>query len=244
MFSTLRAYKHDVQMKVVLLPGLDGTGILFKPLLDVFPKDIIPLVISYPPDATLSYKELVDFVLDQLPEENFILVAESFSGPIAYQVVLRKPGNLLSVIFVATFLSYPRRLLIKFSRLLPISLLLKLPIPDFVLKLLLFGPVTNNQLIDLFRQSMKQVSANVLSFRLREIANLPTEHQPCDIKATYLQATDDKLVPSSCLKDFERMFKNLSVLQVKSSHFILQTNPITCTDVLTKEIRLTKNHSA
>lgn len=81
-------------MKVVLLPGLDGTGILFKPLTDVLSKDIDYLVISYPADRNLNYQELVEYVMGQLPKEDFILVGESFSGPIAYQIALRKPKTI------------------------------------------------------------------------------------------------------------------------------------------------------
>jgi hypothetical protein len=41
-------------MKLVFLPGFDGTGNLFKPLLDIFPDSIETLIISYPTDKNLS----------------------------------------------------------------------------------------------------------------------------------------------------------------------------------------------
>ena len=47
-------------MKLVFLPGMDGTGKLFSPL------------------------------LQELPEDDFILIAESFSGPIGYELSKRK----------------------------------------------------------------------------------------------------------------------------------------------------------
>lgn len=52
---------------IILLPGLDGTGVLFKPL--------------------------VGFVLDRLPDSEFVLLGESFSGPIALRVAARKPAG-------------------------------------------------------------------------------------------------------------------------------------------------------
>ena len=95
-------------MKIVLLPGLDGTGLMFKPFIDVLPKDIEPLVISYPNDKRLGYEELIEYVLTELPDnDDYILIGESFSGPVAYQLALRKPENLRAVIFVASFLSRP-----------------------------------------------------------------------------------------------------------------------------------------
>lgn len=47
-------------MKVVLLPGLDGTGVLFKPLIDVLSSEINVQIISYPPDEKLG-----DYILDK-----------------------------------------------------------------------------------------------------------------------------------------------------------------------------------
>jgi len=47
-------------MKVVLLPGLDGTGILFKPFIDALPSEANIQVISYPSATKLSYQELTE----------------------------------------------------------------------------------------------------------------------------------------------------------------------------------------
>ena len=230
-------------MKIVLLPGLDGTGILFNPLIDALPDNTDSLIIDYPANEKLSYSKLVDYVIDQLPNEKFVLVGESFSGPIAYQIAHFMPDKVVSVIFVATFLSNPRKLLLKASSFLPISLLLSIPIPTFIIKMLLLDSSANTNIINLFKKSLKQVSPNVLSFRLQEIAKLANRHQLCGINSIYIQATDDKLVPNNCIKDFKAMFSNLKIFKVKGSHFILQTNPIACAEIITNEIRLITSHS-
>ncbi len=231
-------------MKIVLLPGLDGTGVLFKPFIDALLSDIDSLIITYPPDVKLSYLELVNFVMAQLPSEKFVLVGESFSGPIAYQIALRKPDNLSSVIYVATFLSNPSRVLLKLAHMLPVSFLLALPMPKFIIKSLLLGVDANKQIIGLFKQSIKQVSPSVLSFRLQEIAKLSNSHQPCEVKSTYIQATNDKLVSKGCVMDFKKVFNNLSVFQIKGPHFILQANPVACADIVANEVRLITNGSS
>ena len=231
-------------MKVILLPGLDGTGVLFKPLLDALPSNIGSLIIDYPANKKLSYPELVNYVIDKLPNERFVLVGESFSGPIAYQIALLMPDKVASVIFVATFLSNPRKFLLRLSSFLPISLLLSLPIPTLIIKSLLLGYSANTEIIGLFRQSLKQVSPQVLSFRLQEISKLTNRHQLCDITSIYIQATDDRLVPDNCVKDFRTVFKNLKIFKVKGAHFILQANPIACAEIMAKEIRLITRHSS
>ena len=74
-------------MKLILLPGMDGTGILFQPFLDIFPEEIETQIITFPCNEKLSYQELISYVCDKLPKDNdFVILAESFSGPIAYEI--------------------------------------------------------------------------------------------------------------------------------------------------------------
>jgi len=56
-------------MRIILLPGLDGTGDLFKPLLAQLSNDIKSniMVVSYPTDLELSYPALVEYVRGKLP---------------------------------------------------------------------------------------------------------------------------------------------------------------------------------
>lgn len=65
-------------MKLVLLPGPDGTGRLFEPFLRALPSHLSPVIISYPTDQPLSYAELVRFVRQQVrSDEDYVLLAES-----------------------------------------------------------------------------------------------------------------------------------------------------------------------
>lgn len=70
-------------MRLVLLPGLDGTGRLFQPLLAHLPSTIDPLVISYS-NLAGTYAEMLPAARKELPPDRpFVLLAESFSGPAA-----------------------------------------------------------------------------------------------------------------------------------------------------------------
>ena len=230
-------------MKVVLLPGLDGTGILFKPFIEVLSSEIKVQVISYPTDKKLSYPELVDFVLSKLPNEDFILVGESFSGPIAYQVALNKPEHLLSVVFVATFLTAPKKKLLNLTKILPTKLFLKMPIPNVLVKNYLFGSGISDEIIELFKKTLKIVSPEIFLFTLGEISKLHRHQEACDIKAIYIQATDDKLVPNSSVEKFKKVFKNITILCLEGTHFILQANPMACAEIIENEIRLITRRS-
>ncbi len=219
-------------MNLVMLPGLDGTGDLFKPFIEVLPEEINVFIISYPANIKQSYDELVELVLTQIPDDEFILLGESFSGYIAHQVVLRNPKNIKAVIFVASFLENPRPRLLGVSKYLPMQYLISENIPKLVIKLFLFGTGISNKIITLFRKSLKKVSPDVLSYRLQEITKITSDNKSCSINASYIQASNDKLVPKRCVDVFKRTYKNIRVFEINGSHFILQGNPLACLEVV------------
>ena len=82
-------------MKLILLPGLDGTGNLFEPFVAHLPEEFPATIISYPTDQKLNYEQLKNLVIRQLPnDEPFALIAESFSGAIAVLIATEAPPNL------------------------------------------------------------------------------------------------------------------------------------------------------
>src|SRR4051812_12200514 len=69
--------------QLVLLPGLDGSGRLFQPLLAELPKWIEPVVVAYPPERA-RFDDLVPIARERLPHSGaFASLGESFSGPLA-----------------------------------------------------------------------------------------------------------------------------------------------------------------
>ena len=224
-------------MRVILLPGLDGTGLLFKPLLDELPNDIVTEVISYPVNENLDYMALEKLIRSQLPkDEGFILVAESFSGVLAYNIAKNKPHNLKSIIFVASFLKPPIRYL-KLFNWLPLSLIFKLPIPDFFLRYYMFGKNISSSIINLFKESIYMVTGNVLSYRFREVSNLRVDVDRLNVPCIYIHAEDDNLVPIVNLDIFREVIPDLKVVYMRGPHFILQSNPTECAVVIIDEYR-------
>jgi surfactin synthase thioesterase subunit len=222
-------------MKIILLPGLDGTGALFKPFIDLLPKDIEPVIIQYPLNEQLTYSEICDLVMSQLPEdEEYILVGESFSGPIVYEIAYKKPKNIKSVIFIASFLSNPRPNILKLLRFVPLKLMLFMPIPRFIVKLFVLGGLANDEIMKLFMATIKRIPANQLVFRLNEIAKLTMKEYKCNVKAIYIQASSDKLVPKKSLEEFKDKFKELKIFKVEGSHFVMQVNPSSCLKVIVR----------
>ncbi len=94
--------------KVVLLPGLDGTEVLFRPLLGELRNEA--QVVEYPRAQPSSYSDLLPRVLDALPaDEEYLLLGWSFSGPLALQAALTSPPGLRGVVLCASFVRKPLR---------------------------------------------------------------------------------------------------------------------------------------
>ena len=49
-------------MRLLILPGMDGTDLLFDAFLAALPKWIDPTVVHYPSDRVMSYDELLDWI--------------------------------------------------------------------------------------------------------------------------------------------------------------------------------------
>ncbi len=221
-------------MKIVLLPGLDGTGELFTPLIDKLPKFVETQIIKYDTQKKQSYQELVDYVISKLPDDDFVLLAESFSGFIAYQIGLKKLENLKHIILVATFLQNPRPILLN---LITNSYILSLPIPKIIIKIFFLGFSTNIKTINLFQKVIKKVSHEVLYFRLQDIKKLKFKREDIILPTTYIQAKDDQLVLENSLKDWKEVCQKLKIYQVEGKHLILQSNPNICAEIITNTIQ-------
>lgn len=101
--------------KLVLLPGLDGTGLLFQPLLEQLGDACAVRVICYPPDQCQTVQTLAAQVREQVAfDSDTVLLAESFSGLVAMEL-LRQGIPLHSVIFCASFASAPHPWLLKLA---------------------------------------------------------------------------------------------------------------------------------
>ncbi len=211
---------------LLLLPGLDGTGLVFQPLLAHLTAEIDAQVVRYPADRPLSFREHVDFARRQLPTDRpFVLLAESFSGPIALQLLTAAPDNLLGVIFVATFARYPSPFLLDTGRHLPQGLLLKLFATPLLCRFFCLGNAPA-EAVKLFRQALQSNALSVLSRRLKILAELPpppdtTYSAPC----LYLQACNDRLVPPRAADALRKHLPQLRIVQIPGPHIILLAQP-------------------
>lgn len=216
------------QTTLVMLPGLDGTGLVFEPLLAHLPEEITAQVVRYPADRIMTFQEHVAFARRHLPKQKpFVLLAESFSGPIGLQLLAEPPDNLVGVIFVATFAHYPSPFLLDAGRFLPQGLLLKLFSTTLFSRFFCLGGASASS-VKLFRTALDSVKLNVLSNRLQILAELPP---PPDTDFSgaclYIQPRSDRMVSSRAIPPLQRHLPQLQVEQLSGPHIILLAQPET-----------------
>ena len=213
------------ESKVILLPGLDGTGRLFEPLLQVLPKTINAQAISYPVDRLVPSDQLVQLAIQQVPgHAPLVLIGESFSGAIALRWAVAEPHRVRAVLLCASFVRTPAP---QWTRWGPSPWLFRLPMPGLMVKLLLLGWHPPECLVKQVTTAVRLVSPQVLADRVRQIGALDCVEAlvRCPGPILYLQATNDALVREGSLRTILAARPDVVVRRVSGPHLLLQASP-------------------
>lgn len=230
---------HDF-MSLVFLPGLDGTGISFEPIGALLPPDVVTTVIRYP-NEKLSFEETVDCAARQFPRnEADIVVAESFSGPVAIELLGSGRIKAKGLVLASTFARSPRPMLLTIGRFMPFDFLLGFPIPRVLLNHILGGEEFMQALKPMWDRINATVPASVLAHRLRMVSTVDVKKRLSELPVAccYIQAIDDVMVPATALKDFSEAMPNLVVKRIRGPHFILQAQPVALVTIIDEFRRL------
>jgi pimeloyl-ACP methyl ester carboxylesterase len=208
-------------VKVLLLPGLDGTSELFESFVAATPPGFDVSPVRLPSDRPRGYLELTEFVMNSAPPGPFALVAESFSGPLALQVAARA-ARCRAVALCASFALDPVPGLLGrvpewlWSR--PPSLA--------VLRLLLTGG--DRQLAEAVRRTIATVESGVMVARIKAAmrVDVTAELRTYDRPLLYLRATADRIVRAATARRLQALKPTMRVVDVEAPHLVLQTKPV------------------
>jgi pimeloyl-ACP methyl ester carboxylesterase len=163
-----------------------------------------------------------------------MLLAESFSTPLAIKYAASNPEHLEGLVLCAGFATSPvrgwRQLL---GRLLA-PLVFRVPLPNLAAMLWLVGPDAPPSLLAAVRSAVSSVQSKVLAARLRAVLG-------CDVRAElgqvavpilYIQAKQDRLVRASCLEELRRIKPQMAVTVLEGPHLLLQREPRRAAEVV------------
>ena len=150
------------KLEFVLLPGLDGTGDLFYPILSEISGKIDYSIIKFPTDEKLSIDQLSRYVAERLPHQSpIVLIAESFSGPVVANLLsqfFQEIKNIKAIIFCASFIKAPRPILLNVAKILPLTFIFHLPIPNFLIRWFCLDNHTPSSFLTQFQNSIRQTA--------------------------------------------------------------------------------------
>jgi len=173
---------------LVLLPGLDGTGELFADFVSAL-DGIRTRVISYPADRAMDYAQHEAFARAKLPaDEDYVLLAESFSGPVGIAIAASRPPRLKGFILCVSFAANPLPLFSPFSRLLTALPAIRMP-PALAAPWLYAGRATP-ELRRAHAAAMARVSPRVLAARRRDPVGGPAAPARACRRADVVPARD------------------------------------------------------
>lgn len=212
--------------RLILLPGMDGTGDCFAPFLDQLDSSIPRTVIPYDTQRPFDYAELEIQIRSQLPtDEAFVILGESFSGPLAVSIAARPPANLIGAIFVCTFVRSPLPLF-KGMQTIVAKLPLKLA-PFFIIQHFVIGRYSSPSLKNMLAQAIAKVSNNVLQVRANAALNVDYSDLAKQIQLPCLSivASEDLLMSKATSEHLAQGIKEIEVAEIRAPHFVLQVAP-------------------
>lgn len=216
---------------------MDGTGDLFAPLVQAMGPQAAIDVVRYPGREVLGYAELEPLVRAQLPTQApYVLLGESFSGPLALSVAASRPPGLRGLVLCCSFarrptpgLAFLRAGLLELSMSLLHSKLMRVP-----MRHLLLGRFSTPPLALLLHNALQQVSVAVMTRRLREMqrVNVVDKLPLIRVPAMYLQATQDRLVPEQAADIIRRKMAALRIVRLDGPHCLLQAAPVAAAEAV------------
>ena len=181
-------------MKIYLLPGLDGTGELFYPLQSALSKEIQSVVVRYKDEV--FFDDYLETVTALIPDKDVILVAESFSGPIALALIARNPSRFKFVILSATFAISPFHKILRITKYLPSFVFGPYRKNKAMINTFCLNGCSNDELATKVLSVVRSLPASTTKSRLELLAGIDMRPvlSRITIPILYLRASHDRLV--------------------------------------------------
>ena len=216
----------------VLMPGFDGTGDLYQGLIEELGNELGSVVVCYSSNNSLG--EYVDEAISQAPKNQpIILIAESFSGPIALEIVDRGELDVRGLVLSATFLSPPLKPAIELGLKMPIF---PKSIKKQTAKSFCLNGVGKEDVVSAVNASVASMSKSAIKSRLSALLEMDAAAaaSQCEIPVLYLQASQDRLISSSRSDDLVDALSNCGREIIDAPHLLFQANPESATESIGK----------
>ncbi len=214
---------------LILLPGLDGTGKRLTAFTQCLAPGVETQTLAYPVDRCLGYSELEVLVRAALPTSTrYVLMAESFSGPLAIRIAAQPPPGLVGLILCTSFAKNPYPHLAwahPLARRLPVKSL-----PRWLRAPLLWGSPSARVAPSRGERASAGVDEAVLGHRLAAVLRVDETAalRRIELPVGIMQADRDRLLPKSATLHLLQHLPGARHWRFDAPHVLLQTRPQEC----------------
>ncbi len=221
-------------MRVLLLPGMDGTGFQLDAFRAALPPACPVTVVRYGDAITLD--ELRRCVV--VPDEPFAIVAESFGGALGMELARESPPQLRALVLVSSFLRPPHSPSPGLVSLLGPLLFSHSP-PAWALRALLLGRDASEDEVARLTALLRTVPARVLTGRLRQVQarDVTSSFLECRIPMFLVTGRQDRVIPGRVARDLVGLRPDVGHLVVDGPHFLLQQRAEICARLIAGVLR-------
>jgi pimeloyl-ACP methyl ester carboxylesterase len=207
---------------LVLLPGLDGSDVFFKPLMAALPAWITPRVVTYPRDGDQGYGRLLRHVRTRLADlPAYWVLGSSFGGPLALKLAAAEPSRVQGVVLSTSFVRVPvpglkyLRALAQPPLVYAVRAARRMPV--------WFGRRPDDPFRIAKAETWRQVSARELSARVRAVARADARAELAASRHPLLciAAAEDSVVPARNLQDMLALRPDAVSAMLPGSHMAL-----------------------
>jgi pimeloyl-ACP methyl ester carboxylesterase len=202
---------------------MDGTGDLLAGFAGRLKKERPVDIVSYPSDDPLTYDDLIAFVSARLPKAQFVLVAESFSGPIAIEIAATS-SSVAGLVLASSFVRRPGPALFAgFSRMFRRNW-----IPMRLTSSMLMGSLATQELRLRLAHTLASVSDAALQARIASVFNVDKRERLRDVRSPILclYGKRDGLVGKRQWAEIKSIQPGSKVRWLDGPHMLLETRAV------------------
>jgi len=223
------------------MPGLDGTGRLFEPIIPYLEPHFDLSVITYP-DLD-SFSDYIICAQNQLPDEpGYSLLAESFSGPVALAIMAREDAAIGPSILSATFARSPLQALTRMASYVPDQMFSIGALNEFCLDVFAINDEDMSDTKPLPLNVMEQIDGSVLKHRISVLSRIDVSAMlpSIEVPILYLRATRDRVVSEQHAEMLQQNLPQIERVDLDAPHLLLQTRPQRCAELIQRHISQTR----
>lgn len=215
------ASRPEASASLLLLPGMHGTGLPFEDLQKLIPSRVLEL----PKEGAQDYRSLERWLAAQRFPEAYVLLAESFSGPLALRFASKRPQGLKGLVFLGSFCRMPLPLPWLWAALTP-PLPLSKPIFRRGLQRMLFSGQADQAQLERMAEALRPSSAWILRRRMQAVLSCDLRHllPSLQLPVLAIRGKQDHMVPLQALDDFKSL-PQVQLAELESPHVISAMRP-------------------